>query len=78
MIYEDPKWWEDLLSLVLWAYNTSKRALTQATSFSLFYRSKMMVLIEMVHSAHFALASELSDSHDRIYDINALEEKRQN
>lgn len=47
-----------LLSLILSAYSTSKRTTTQATPFSLVYRSEEVVLIEViVHSPRLAFAS---------------------
>lgn len=77
MAYEEPKWWIDFLSIVLWAYLTSKRTLAQATPFSLIYEVMPMVPIKvMVPSTHLALASQLSDPHGRIYDVEALEEMR--
>lgn len=68
----------DLISLVLWAYCTSKHPSTQAMSFSLIYGAEAMVLIEiMAPLACLALASKDSDSPDSAHDIEALEEKKE-
>lgn len=79
MVYEEPKQWVDFLPLVFWAYHTSKHTLTQATFFSLVYGVEAMVLIKViVLSARLVLTSKVSDPNDRVYDVEALEEKRQN
>lgn len=47
--------------------------------FSLANEAEVMVHIRfMVPLAHFVLTSKVSDSHDRVHDIKALEKKRQN
>lgn len=49
-----------------------------ATPFSLIYGAETVVCIEvMVLSAQLALVSRIADLHDRIYDVDALEERRQ-
>lgn len=77
MVYEEPKLWTDFLSLVLWAYYTSKRTATLATPFSLVYGAKAVVLVKiMVPSVRLALTSKTADSQDRISHITALDERR--
>lgn len=77
MFYEEPKRRADVFPLVLWAYRTSKRTSTQP--FSLIYGAETMVPINgMVLSTHLAIESKLTDSHDCINDIKALDERRHN
>ncbi|CAL5441146.1 unnamed protein product [Camellia sinensis] len=50
--------WSEQLIVALWAYRTSKRKLTQATSYSLVYGSEAVLPIELeIPSARMALAS---------------------
>lgn len=64
--------------LVLWAYRTSKRTPTQATPFSHIYGAEVVVLVEIVvPSSQMALASNITDSQDRVHDVKAIDEKRQ-
>lgn len=77
-VYEEPKRWSDHLSLVLWAYRTSKRTSTQATPFSLVYGVEAVVLVEIaVPSMRLVLTSKVLDLEGRAYNIEALEERRQ-
>lgn len=65
------------LSLVLWAYRTSKRTSTRATPFSLVYGAETVVLVEVaVPSARLALASKILNPDSRTYDVETLEEPR--
>lgn len=46
-------------------------------AFSLIYRVEVMVPVEVkVPSARLTVASNILDSHDRIYDVEALDVKR--
>lgn len=81
MVSEELKMWSDFLSLVLWAYHTSKRTLTQVTLISLVYGAEVVVLVEIVvPSARLALASasKVLDPDGRAYDVETLEKKRRN
>lgn len=65
-----------IFSLVLWAI-IPLRALPLNPRVSSSLWVKAMVHIEvMIPSTRLALISELFDSHDRIYDMGALEERR--
>lgn len=56
MVYKEPKRWVNFISLVVWAYRTSKRTPTQAMPSSLVYGAKTMVPIEIIiRSTHLAL-----------------------
>lgn len=72
-VYEEPKGWADFISLLWWAYRPSKHTSTDATSFFLAYGAEAMVPIDFMVS--LALVSKISDPHNRIHDIEALEEK---
>lgn len=79
MVYEEPEQWADFISLVSWAYRTSKRTSTQGTPFFFVYVVERMVSIKvMVPSACLALTNKVLDSHSHIHNVQTLEEKSQN
>lgn len=70
MVNKEPK---KTFSLLFYMPITLKDTSTQAKSFSLVYRAKPIVPIEvMVLLSHFALASKLSDPNESICDVEAL------
>lgn len=75
MVYEERRW-VDFLSLTTLPL---KHTSTQVTAFSSVYRAEAVVPIKiMVPSARLAPAYGLTDPHDRIYDVEALEKRRFN
>ena len=48
MVDRNPRVWHELLSNVLWAYRTSKRSSTGATTFVLTYGHNIVLPMEMV------------------------------
>lgn len=75
MIYEKPKRWSDFLSIVLWAYQTSKRTSTHAMPFSLVYGAEVVVPVIVVPSALLAFTSKILDLDSLTYDVETLEER---
>ncbi|XP_028090711.1 uncharacterized protein LOC114290911 [Camellia sinensis] len=64
--------WFEQLSIALWAYRTSKRKPTQATSFSIVYGSEIVL---PVPSARMAISAHLVPVTKR-NDIEAAEERK--
>lgn len=63
----------------VWVYRTSKSTSVQATAFSLIYGAEGVVPIEITSlSARLALESKILDLNSRIYEVEALEERRRN
>lgn len=74
IVWEEPKWCADFLSLVLWVYRMLKHTSTKTTTFSLVYGSR-----EWFSSrCGLVFTSKLLDSHDCINHIEALKERRCN
>lgn len=62
----------------IWAYRTSKHTSTQATPFSIVYGLEALVPVEItVPSARLVFASKILDPDNHVYDVEALEERRQ-
>lgn len=68
--------WADHLPIALWAYRTSKRKSTPASTFNLVYGADTVLPAELsVPSARMALAVENTKETKRA-DLEALEERR--
>lgn len=79
MNYEEPKRREDFVPFTLWTYRTSKAYFNSSHVFLSSYWAEVLVPDDvMVHLTHLALPSKVFDPNDRIYDVEGLEEKRQN
>lgn len=78
MVYKEPKQRTDFLPLVLYLSHVNTH-LNRGHTFSLVYGVEEMVFIEvMVPSARIVLSSKLEDSHDRIRDMQAFNERMHN
>ncbi|EOX99301.1 Uncharacterized protein TCM_007935 [Theobroma cacao] len=73
MVHDDPKMWHDAIPVTLWAYRTSKRALTNATPFFLVYGTKTILPVEiLVPLARLALDAEMENDALRMMELKTL------
>lgn len=76
MVYEKPKKWANTLPFILWAYRASRCTSTQAHVFLSLWAEAIVSVEVMVPSVRLALVNKPEDSHDQVYNKQALVERR--
>ncbi|XP_043700034.1 uncharacterized protein K02A2.6-like [Telopea speciosissima] len=80
VVDDNPRWWADMLSEVLWAFRTSQGSSTATTPFALTYGHDMVLPVEVsVRSARVAFQQRLSPTaytEAMIAKLDDLEEER--
>lgn len=66
-----------MILLALCAYSTSRHIQTQATPSSLVNGVQKVVLVNVDPLCLISLYEKLKDPHNKIYDTNALKERRE-